>query len=36
MNTRHFVEIARRVLDEDWLPKYVSAAGNGGIERVLV
>ena len=30
------VEIARRVLGEDWLPKYVSAAGNGGIERVLV
>ena len=30
------VEIARRVLGEDWLPKYVSAAGTGGIERVLV
>ena len=30
------VEIARRVLGEDWLPDYVAAARNGGIERVLV
>jgi Fe-S oxidoreductase len=30
------VEIARHVLGEDWLPKYVKAANNGGIERVLV
>ena len=30
------VEIARHLLGEDWLPKYVKAANNGGIERVLV
>jgi FAD/FMN-containing dehydrogenase/Fe-S oxidoreductase len=30
------VEIARHVLGEDWLPKYVKAANSGGIERVLV
>ena len=30
------VEIARHVLGPDWLPKYVQAANNGGIERVLV
>ena len=30
------VEIARHVLGEDWLPAYVKAANNGGIERVLV
>jgi FAD/FMN-containing dehydrogenase/Fe-S oxidoreductase len=30
------VEIARHVLGEDWLPKYVEAANHGGIERVLV
>jgi len=30
------VEIARRVLGPDWLPEYVKAANNGGIERVLV
>jgi Fe-S oxidoreductase len=30
------VEIARHVLGEDWLPKYVEAANRGGIERVLV
>ena len=30
------VEIARHVLGEDWLPKYVDAANHGGIERVLV
>ena len=30
------VEIARRILGPDWLPDYVKAANNGGIERVLV
>jgi FAD/FMN-containing dehydrogenase/Fe-S oxidoreductase len=30
------VEIARHVLGERWLPEYVNAANNGGIERVLV
>jgi Fe-S oxidoreductase len=30
------VEIARRVLGNDWLATYVDAARNGGIERVLV
>jgi hypothetical protein len=30
------VEMARRVLGADWLPEYVKAANNGGIERVLV
>jgi Fe-S oxidoreductase len=30
------VEIARRVLGENWLPDYVSRANHGGIERVLL
>ncbi|WP_407676455.1 DUF3683 domain-containing protein [Povalibacter uvarum] len=30
------VEIARHVLGEEWMPAYVKAANNGGIERVLV
>ncbi|GAB4404769.1 MAG: FAD/FMN-binding oxidoreductase [Rhodoferax sp.] len=30
------VEMARQILGEDWLPKYVEAANAGGIERVLV
>ncbi len=30
------VEIARHVLGPQWLPEYVKAANNGGIERVLV
>ncbi len=30
------VEMARRVLGPEWLPDYVKAANNGGIERVLV
>ncbi|HQR47939.1 MAG TPA: FAD/FMN-binding oxidoreductase [Steroidobacteraceae bacterium] len=30
------VEIARKVLGEDWLPDYVRRANAGGIERVLV
>jgi Fe-S oxidoreductase len=30
------VELARRILGPDWLPRYVAAANNGGIERVLV
>ena len=30
------VEIARHVLGQQWLPEYVRAANNGGIERVLV
>ena len=30
------VEIARHVLGEDWMQKYVRDANNGGIERVLV
>jgi FAD/FMN-containing dehydrogenase/Fe-S oxidoreductase len=30
------VEIAKNLLGEDWLPAYVRAANNGGIERVLV
>jgi FAD/FMN-containing dehydrogenase/Fe-S oxidoreductase len=30
------IEIARHVLGENWLPEYVRAANNGGIERVLV
>ncbi|HEY4366566.1 MAG TPA: DUF3683 domain-containing protein [Steroidobacteraceae bacterium] len=30
------VEIAKNILGEDWLPAYVRAANNGGIERVLV
>jgi Fe-S oxidoreductase len=30
------VEMARKILGEDWLPQYVPAANAGGIERVLV
>jgi FAD/FMN-containing dehydrogenase/Fe-S oxidoreductase len=30
------VEMARHLLGADWLPTYVAAANNGGIERVLV
>ncbi len=30
------VEIARHLLGEDWLPRYVDNATHGGIERVLV
>jgi Fe-S oxidoreductase len=30
------VEMARLILGEDWMPKYVADANAGGIERVLV
>jgi Fe-S oxidoreductase len=30
------VEMARRILGEDWMPEYVKRANAGGIERVLV
>jgi hypothetical protein len=30
------VEIAKHTLGADWLPSYVRAANQGGIERVLV
>ncbi|MEO6031325.1 MAG: (Fe-S)-binding protein, partial [Burkholderiaceae bacterium] len=30
------VEMARRILGEDWMPRYVARANDGGIERVLV
>ncbi|EHR70128.1 Fe-S oxidoreductase [Burkholderiales bacterium JOSHI_001] len=30
------VEMARRILGENWLPDYVAMANSGGIERVLV
>jgi hypothetical protein len=30
------VEMANRILGEDWMPEYVSLANEGGIERVLV
>ena len=30
------VEMARRMLGEDWMPQYVAQANAGGIERVLV
>lgn len=30
------VEMARLILGEDWMPKYVAQANEGGIERVLV
>jgi hypothetical protein len=28
--------MARRLLGEDWLPKFVQKANTGGIERVLL
>ena len=30
------VEMANRILGEDWMPEYVKRANEGGIERVLV
>jgi FAD/FMN-containing dehydrogenase/Fe-S oxidoreductase len=30
------VEMANRILGENWMPEYVAAANQGGIERVLV
>ena len=30
------VEMARKILGEDWMPQYVERANAGGIERVLV
>lgn len=30
------VEMAKRILGENWLPEYVEKANRGGIERVLV
>ncbi|NRT55666.1 DUF3683 domain-containing protein [Sphaerotilus uruguayifluvii] len=30
------VEMARRILGENWMPEYVARANAGGIERVLV
>ncbi|MBI5275523.1 MAG: FAD/FMN-binding oxidoreductase [Burkholderiales bacterium] len=30
------VEMARKILGENWMPEYVAAANQGGIERVLV
>jgi Fe-S oxidoreductase len=30
------IEMARRLLGENWMPEYVAAANRGGIERVLV
>ncbi len=30
------VEMANRIIGEDWMPEYVALANEGGIERVLV
>jgi hypothetical protein len=30
------VEMARKILGEQWMPEYVEQANAGGIERVLV
>ena len=30
------VEMANRILGDDWMPEYVAQANDGGIERVLV
>ena len=30
------VEMARKILGEQWMPEYVKLANDGGIERVLV
>ena len=30
------VEMANRILGDDWMPDYISLANEGGIERVLV
>jgi hypothetical protein len=28
--------MARRILGDDWMPRFVARANDGGIERVLV
>jgi hypothetical protein len=30
------VELARRLLGENWMPEFVAKANAGGIERVLL
>jgi hypothetical protein len=30
------VELARRLLGEEWLPQFIKKANAGGIERVLL
>jgi Fe-S oxidoreductase len=30
------VEMANQILGDNWMPDYIAAANNGGIERVLV
>jgi hypothetical protein len=30
------VEMARHILGEDWMPRFVERARRGGIERVLL
>jgi Fe-S oxidoreductase len=30
------VEMAKRILGPDWMPRYIAQANAGGIERVLV
>jgi hypothetical protein len=30
------IEMANQILGPDWMPQYVQAANEGGIERVLV
>lgn len=30
------IEMAKRILGENWMPEYVERANNGGIERVLL
>ena len=30
------VEMAKHILGDNWMPTYVAAANDGGIERVLV
>ena len=30
------IEMARKILGENWMPEYVARANAGGIERVLV
>ncbi len=30
------VELAKKLLGEDWMAKFLDRANNGGIERVLL
>ncbi|MBT9591749.1 MAG: DUF3400 domain-containing protein, partial [Thiobacillus sp.] len=30
------IELAKKLLGEDWMERYIEKVGNGGVERVLL